>query len=468
MLIPRFRVAQKWLCRHPEVSPLGEQCLTPIPRTLGSVCTCFGTPGPTRTSEVSGHVQEGKMPLALWHFLILASQLLGIATATLTPSGVKCMIFNTEYMTCMWNNQGKPNANYSLYYWYNYEDAAAVECRRYLQEGGTKTGCWFNSSELQYFRPFQIHVNASVEGENTIIPTVDMRLQNLVKLDPPVNLTIESTTNNQLLLRWDSSYQSNCVEFRVKHTSNKETEYTELHVQNQFEFSYSSVDPEKFYTFFVSAKVYSMCATTDLWSEWSVPIYWGKNTTLASNQHLFNLTTGGIPFIFLLILLLVLVAVFFLYFHRIRVVILPQIPNPSKNFEDLFNTYNGNFSEWTGVPKDAVETFKPNFNESICYVSEFPLHKGYGQMKEDLIVRNSSTFPRMMSGPSYMYNLAPASMEDLCTDGFRRKLLCKNGYVKFEMSHSNWGPAHSVPCAQPAAPNGQSQHSSNETLPEET
>lgn len=28
--------------------------------------------------------------------------------------------------------------------------------------------------------------------------------------------------------------------------------------------------------------------------------------------------------------------------------------------------------EWVGVPKDVVESFKPNYSESICHVSELP------------------------------------------------------------------------------------------------
>lgn len=33
------------------------------------------------------------------------------------PTGVACVFFNEDYMTCDWGSKGKPAANYSLYYW---------------------------------------------------------------------------------------------------------------------------------------------------------------------------------------------------------------------------------------------------------------------------------------------------------------------------------------------------------------
>lgn len=42
------------------------------------------------------------------------------------------------------------------------------------------------------------------------------------------------------------------------------------------EFQIPSVDPKKHYTFYVKSKLHDNCATTDLWSEESNPIFWGK------------------------------------------------------------------------------------------------------------------------------------------------------------------------------------------------
>lgn len=44
-------------------------------------------------------------------------------------------------------------------------------------------------------------------------------------------------------------------------------------------FSFSSMDHEKYYTFYVRSKINSYCGSTQLWSEWSVPVVWGNNST---------------------------------------------------------------------------------------------------------------------------------------------------------------------------------------------
>lgn len=44
-------------------------------------------------------------------------------------------------------------------------------------------------------------------------------------------------------------------------------------------FSFPSVDYEKYYTFYVRSKINSYCGSTQLWSEWSVPVVWGNNYT---------------------------------------------------------------------------------------------------------------------------------------------------------------------------------------------
>ncbi|XP_078496332.1 cytokine receptor common subunit gamma [Lissotriton helveticus] len=406
----------------------------------------------THLARLLSSWQEGSAWLCL--LLVLASLQLGLTGAAQTPTGVECIIFNTEHMTCMWNSQGRPEVNNSLFYWYNGNEDSVVECQRYLQERGINTGCWFGAAELIYFRGFNIRVNGSHGGEEVVIPTKELRLQNLVKLGPPVNLTIVNVTSNQLLLRWNSSYKRGCVEFKVRYRSNKETEYTELEVKNQFEFTYPSADPEKFYTFYVSAKVYWLCASTNLWSDWSAPIHWGKKPTEEPDGFL---TTQNISIICFSIVLVIICALALLRIERIWVIILPRVPNPGKNFEELFITHNGNFSEWTGVPKDALESLKPTFNESICYVSELPLHQGSGQPNVPA-QKTSSTFPRATSSPKNVFFPTPTSMGNLYTDGLHQQGVSKNGYITLQ---------HSLPPVHAGAPTRKPEQGSMPPRPQE-
>ncbi|XP_068019704.1 cytokine receptor common subunit gamma [Melanerpes formicivorus] len=284
--------------------------------------------------------------------------------------GVDCVVFNEEYMTCTWGSRETLTANYSLHYWYK-GSLPAVECQQYLQAQGVRVGCHFNKSEIIQFLPFHVLLNASLNGR-TLTSSKVMELQNLVKPGAPVNLTIRNMSGNQLELSWTSPYRNaDCLEHAVKYKSNKDTSWTEYRVKRDI-FSFPSVDYEKYYTFYVRSKINTFCGNTQLWSEWSVPVVWGSNATsngMAEEQpHWFWIHTVLIPIASCLLLLILVVLL--VRMERVWVILMPRIPNPSKKFDELFITHNGNFQEWVGVPKDFVESFKPNYSENICYVSE--------------------------------------------------------------------------------------------------
>ncbi|XP_032847715.1 cytokine receptor common subunit gamma isoform X1 [Tyto alba] len=326
-----------------------------------------------------------------WRVPCLSGALHGPGTAAhhhgaqwcLSLAGVECVLFNEEYMTCTWGSRETLTANYSLYYWYE-NRSPVVECKHYLWDRGVSIGCHFNQSEIIQFQPFHVLINASLGGRTLEILSERMELQDLVKPEAPVNLTIRNMSSNQLQLTWRSPYpKAQCLEHAVKYKSNKDTSWTEQRVKGDV-FSFPSVDYEKYYTFYVRSKINSYCGSTQLWSEWSVPVVWGSNSTskgAAEEQpHWFWIHRVLIP-IAACLLLLVLV-VLLVRMERVWVILMPRIPNPSKNFDELFITHNGNFQEWAGVPKDVVESFRPNYSENICYVSELPPKDSYEPLWE--------------------------------------------------------------------------------------
>uniref|UniRef100_A0A8D0G7V5 Cytokine receptor-like factor 2-like D2 domain-containing protein n=1 Tax=Sphenodon punctatus TaxID=8508 RepID=A0A8D0G7V5_SPHPU len=70
----------------------------------------------------------------------------------------------------------------------------------------------------------------------------------------------------------------------VRYQSNKNQVWTEQGVKGQ-KFSYPSVDPEKLYIFQVRSKVGEFCGSTQLWSDWSHPIFWGNNATSSQGRE---------------------------------------------------------------------------------------------------------------------------------------------------------------------------------------
>ncbi|XP_066496211.1 cytokine receptor common subunit gamma [Tiliqua scincoides] len=298
--------------------------------------------------------------------------------ASPTSGGVKCIYYNEEYLICDWAIKGKPAVNYSLYYWYSGSGNSPItECKRYLQtDDGINTGCRLDGGEIETCCSFNVYVNAS---HTNPIPIQLGLLQHLVKPDPPINFTVQNKSDNQLELTWSTTYHPpHCLAHAVKYRTNKDSEWTEQIVPGM-KFNIPSVDPKKFYTFYVRSKVNQNCGTTKLWSEMTGPIYWGEKTTDGSAWFWIRNVLFPIGSFVLLLAFLVLL----MRMERVWLVLMPRIPNPSKRFEDLFTAYQGNFSEWAGVSKDAVESFKPNYRESICRVSELLPGGGYLPVSND-------------------------------------------------------------------------------------
>ncbi|XP_032083873.1 cytokine receptor common subunit gamma isoform X2 [Thamnophis elegans] len=283
---------------------------------------------------------------------------------------VDCICHNDDYVICDWGSREKPHHNYSFSSRYA-SISQTSECTEYIQKERLNVAC--RLSEYDLFHYLDIYLN---DSQGQVVTHQNLQLKDLVRPGKPFNLTLQNQSNHQLLLTWKTPYQRpDCLEHIVRYKSNKDTEFMELPVQpaTDIKFQIPSVDPEKRYTFYVKSKLHKTCASTNLWSEESEPAFWGKED--AHPSLLSSTTTILIPLGSFLLLMLLLLAL--LRMERVWVVLMPRIPNPSKKFEDLFTAYQGNFSEWAGVPKDVVETFKPTYYENICAITELLPSGGY-------------------------------------------------------------------------------------------
>uniref|UniRef100_A0A8C5S7Q5 Uncharacterized protein n=1 Tax=Laticauda laticaudata TaxID=8630 RepID=A0A8C5S7Q5_LATLA len=267
---------------------------------------------------------------------------------------VDCICHNEDYVICDWGSQQKPDRNYSFYF------CKPSECKDYIQKDRLNVA----------FRRFGLREKV---GRARLLCPPEPHLHSLlVRAGKPFNLTFHNLSNHQLLLTWDTPYKRPiCLQHSVRFKSNKDTEFM---VGIIMKFQIPSVDPEKRYIFYVKSKVNNNCASTNLWSEESSPAFWGKVVTSMSSLSSL-VKTIVIPLASFLILMLLLVAL--LQMEKVRVVLMPRIPNPSKKFEELFTAYQGNFSEWAGVSKYTVESFKPNYYEDICAITELLPSGGY-------------------------------------------------------------------------------------------
>ncbi|XP_053569946.1 cytokine receptor common subunit gamma-like [Bombina bombina] len=196
-------------------------------------------------------------------------------------SVLQCIADKNKCITCMWNQQGTPKENYTLYYRIlNFESQPALPCRNYLQDGQINIGCWINAPTVNLFSPFVVQLN-STNRDKPIIREYE-RMQTMVKLDPPYNLTIKATNHSELLLQWQfdhGHFPVLCICFQVEHQNMASKEGKVKEVRSAL-FSLPSYDPKQIYTFRVRNKLCEICADAKMWSEWSEEITWGKNETL--------------------------------------------------------------------------------------------------------------------------------------------------------------------------------------------
>ncbi|XP_062917501.1 interleukin-13 receptor subunit alpha-2-like isoform X1 [Mobula hypostoma] len=217
-------------------------------------------------------------------FFLLSIMILHNVEPRTQLSDVNCIVYNEEFMECTWKHS-EGEANFTLYFWYFSQQPQ--ECRNYIQQGGYNFGCNFSADGIIQFKDFHIFINGSSDSGNITTKTKTFQLQDQVQPFPPANLIVNTTENNGLLLEWDAPMgTARCLEYEIRHQNN-DKEWQKASVTVQTKFSLASVDPEEFYTFQVRSKINMYCGTTQLWSEWSLPVYWGKFNTEVKQRN-FN------------------------------------------------------------------------------------------------------------------------------------------------------------------------------------
>ncbi|XP_004480108.1 cytokine receptor common subunit gamma isoform X2 [Dasypus novemcinctus] len=276
---------------------------------------------------------------------------------------VQCFVFNTEYMNCTWNSSSEPQpTNLTLRYWYQSSDDAKVqECGHYLFSEKIASGCWFRKEQIHLYETFHVQLQDPREARRQATQT--LKLQDLVIPWAPENLTLRNLSESQLELSWASRRLDHCLEHLVQYRSDRDHIWTEQLVSHRHSFSLPSVDGQKLYTFRVRSRYYPLCGSAQVWSEWSHPIHWGRNTSKANPSFALE------PMFIFLGSVGLIISLIFVYCWLERM--MPRIPT-LKNLEDLVTEYHGNFSAWSGVSKGLAESLQPDYSERLCHVSEIP------------------------------------------------------------------------------------------------
>ncbi|XP_030621504.1 interleukin 2 receptor, gamma b [Chanos chanos] len=282
----------------------------------------------------------------------LVLPLLSLATTATEHPSVKCIIINLEYVHCTWTAQSLPAYNYTFNS--SLQDEPHTECPRYLQRHGYNIGCLVPlQSPEDRFGEFSTSlfydVNSSV--------SLTHKLRMSVKLNPPYNLTLTLNGSSELWLHWEYNApgRSRCIVSQVRYKK-MPSEWQLSPNVTVTSFSLPEVSGDVEYTFQVRLSVHDLCGSSLFWSDWSEPASFKP-------KKRFPL---GLLFVIFATTLLIALAILLCYCERIKVILLPAVPSPSKNLQDLFSRYDSNTESWAHISRDLKEAFETGNAEPRC------------------------------------------------------------------------------------------------------
>ncbi|XP_072519767.1 interleukin 2 receptor, gamma b [Salminus brasiliensis] len=274
---------------------------------------------------------------------------------------ISCMFINLEYVVCNWTRPQNQNMSYNFSSTFSSKKLYR-ECPQYLQEHGQNVGCKISDKNVDHFS--SLYTKLSIGRNQSVLKDYE-QLSERVKLNPPYNISVNWTgPNGNLCLSWVSSIsKKNCVRYRVRYWRDQrqvshETAFTLYCVPY--------VSKGVNFTFQVSSKLASTCGDSKFWSEWSDPVHWGNYTgnVPASAQPLWHVWVTVLG-----VVVLISLAMLLCYCERIMILLLPVVPDPRKNLEDLFREHNGNVESWV-LSSGLKEAFETDYTESSCVVCE--------------------------------------------------------------------------------------------------
>ncbi|KAL0993926.1 hypothetical protein UPYG_G00115640 [Umbra pygmaea] len=305
---------------------------------------------------------EGNMSMfGRWFILLISLQ--GYK-APFTPN-VSCLIVNLDFVNCSWTEQGIPEKNSTFFHnRFNTQSEHMEECSTYLYEKGCTVGCrlpFKHSDRFTTLRTKLVHQNQSYMQNHN--------LKNMVQLYPPANLSVEISTNRTLNLYWNNSKNSICTESEVNYRINN-NEWKSFTPRREQNFSLHFPSKSSRYEFQVRARLKSLCGESKLWSDWSQIAVWdsmkeSNNAGISGDTNiLWKLLLSIVGTTIFLMLACMLV---YWKRERLRLILVPIVPNPGKNLKDFLDSDNEEAR--LHISKDVC--FQPNFNERACPVREY-------------------------------------------------------------------------------------------------
>ncbi|NXE19475.1 I13R1 protein, partial [Ardeotis kori] len=245
---------------------------------------------------------------------------------------LSCVWRNLEYMVCKWRpgENASSDTDYTLFYWFdglkNHK-----KCNNYSVDQGIFE-CIFNLSFPKVISTYPA-ISILITGDSEKIRPLcaSKNPTTLVKPATPRRVTL-SKINDEIHVEWSESdtFPGNCLSYEVEyHTGDLDTAQI-IKVKNNFT-SIPSVDPNKKYVFKVRAKPKPECYSSKLYSDWSEE----KSIGEKNYSTFYFVLIITIPLIVAVSMIILLV-----YLQRLKILILPPIPDPREILKRMFGEQN--------------------------------------------------------------------------------------------------------------------------------
>ncbi|KAM4678370.1 erythropoietin receptor [Discoglossus pictus] len=258
------------------------------------------------------------------------------------PENLFCFTMHLEDYACFWES-AKENVTYKFTYHEQSEDTVKY-CKVDTLMASNDTWwhvCDFPATDVVMFSSVDISV-IDEENHNATVYHRSVSMDQMVFLEPPINLTVEEKWKPWgLLVSWVLTDEPFGVS--IKYQINYTTTETGKHMVEESEKSeilLTKLRADTQYAIKVRARA---CDVTwnGYWSEWSEPVtIWTNNGWDLLHMMLF----------FVVSLLCVIVILFLVLRKRrfLKQKVWPQVPTPEGLFQGLFTTHKGNFKLWLG------------------------------------------------------------------------------------------------------------------------
>ncbi|NWU04837.1 I13R1 protein, partial [Urocynchramus pylzowi] len=263
-----------------------------------------------------------------------------------------CVWHNLEYMACTWRRgeNASSDTNYTLFYWFD-----GLESPKKCSNSSVDQGifeCIFNLTFPKVTSTYPaISILIRDDSEEVRPVCASKNPTTLVKPATPRQLTL-TKNNDRIDVKWSESetFPKNCLHYEVKccngdldngqiiavtvHQNSCKSYESFPSFSEMNSVSIAGIDANSKYTFKVRAKPKRECYNSDLQSDWSEE----KSIGEKKDSTIYFVLIITIPLIVAVSTIILLV-----YLKRLKILILPPIPDPREILKRMFGEQNEDF-----------------------------------------------------------------------------------------------------------------------------